>query len=145
VLEKNRNWKISNPDKVKKHNSDCYARDRENRIKRMYAWAEKNPEKKKAAYKKYAQKHKDKGRARLAKRRAQKKNATPPWLTRQHMAEIRKVYSLAFELERKTGVKHHVDHIVPLRGKNVSGLHVPWNLRAIPAEENLRKWNRFDE
>lgn len=83
--------------------------------------------------------------AKNAKRRARELQATPSWLSKQHLGEIETIYEEAARLTRETGVLHHVDHIIPLKGKGVSGLHVPWNLRAIPAVENLKKNNKYSE
>ena len=74
-----------------------------------------------------------------AARRARKLDATPDWLTQEHIADIEAIYRLARSLTAETGTAHDVDHIVPLQGKNVCGLHVPWNLRAIPAYQNRQK------
>ena len=74
-------------------------------------------------------------------RYARKIQATPKWSDRSACQEI---YALSAEMTRSTGVQHHVDHIVPLKGRNVCGLHVPWNLRVITAEENLKKSNRLE-
>jgi len=52
------------------------------------------------------------------------------------------MYILANQITKTTGILHEVDHIVPLHGKFVSGLHVPWNLRIITKTENARKNNR---
>ncbi len=70
--------------------------------------------------------------------------ATPPWLTEAHWIQIKEIYAEAERLTKDTGIRHEVDHIVPLSGKTVSGLHVPWNLRAIPAEENNRRPRVWD-
>lgn len=75
-------------------------------------------------------------------RQAQKLNATPRWLSDEQLAEINALYARSSQMTRETGVVHHVDHIVPLRGKTVCGLHVPWNLQVITAAENLQKSNK---
>jgi hypothetical protein len=74
-------------------------------------------------------------------RRASEKRATPKWVNYQ---EISKFYEQAISMSIKTGKKYHVDHIIPLRGKNVCGLHVQHNLQVICAIENLKKGCRFD-
>jgi hypothetical protein len=67
--------------------------------------------------------------------------ATPPWAD---FKAIREVYKQADRLSALTGVKHHVDHIVPLNHPLVCGLHVDWNLRAIPAGPNMSKGNDWN-
>lgn len=78
--------------------------------------------------------------ALIKQRRMQR---APSWLTESDIREIESLYLEAARLSRETGIQHHVDHIVPLLGKKVSGLHVPWNMRVIPAKDNLRKGNKF--
>ena len=82
---------------------------------------------------------------RAINRKAVKLNAMPDWLSEEDRASIREVYDTCRKLTEATGVEHHVDHIVPLQGDNVCGLHVHWNLRAIPAKENLSKSNKHDD
>lgn len=78
-----------------------------------------------------------------SKRRSTKKQACPPWLTKAQHEEIIAIYKQAKELEAIFfNRKFHVDHIVPLQGKDVCGLHVPWNLQILTAEENLKKGAR---
>ena len=88
--------------------------------------------------------NKDKVNSTKAKRRSMKLNATPSWLTEQQHEAIRDFYWLATDLERVTGESYHVDHIVPLQGKLVCGLHVPWNLQILPATINASKGNTYE-
>lgn len=76
-------------------------------------------------------------------RRRKHREATPPWLTRKQKSEIRQLYQIAITMTQTTGEQYVVDHIVPLRSHEVCGLHVPWNLRVITQEENLKKSNKF--
>jgi hypothetical protein len=78
-----------------------------------------------------------------AKRRARKLNATPDWLTVDDFEHIQEFYTIAKMFKLYTGQDYHVDHIVPLQGENVCGLHVPWNLQVLTATDNLSKSNRF--
>lgn len=76
-----------------------------------------------------------------AKRRALKRNAMPAWSDR---TAIRAIYEEAKARIKATGQSWHVDHIIPLAGKSVCGLHVPANLRIIPGGDNLRKSNKYE-
>lgn len=82
--------------------------------------------------------------AKAAKRRAAKLLRTPKWLTADDLFMIEEAYHLAKLRTELLGVQYHVDHILPLQGKKVSGLHVPANLQVIPAKENLKKSNRHE-
>ena len=71
-----------------------------------------------------------------------KRNAAPPWLTEKHREEMEAIYWLALDLRAVSGQEYHVDHIVPLQGKKICGLHVPWNLQILPADLNIAKRNK---
>jgi len=76
-------------------------------------------------------------------RKRRHRNATPPWVTKEQKLQIRQLYLEAQRLTKLTGERYVVDHIVPLLNDSVCGLHVPWNLRVMTQEENLRKSNKL--
>jgi 5-methylcytosine-specific restriction endonuclease McrA len=119
---------------------DYYERNKETVIARAQGRSdtEKNQYKKK-----YKQENPDMYRELVSLRRRRFRLATPKWLTDAQKMEIRLKYRLAIELSRATGVRHAVDHEIPLQGEDVCGLHVPWNLRVITQEENLKKSNKL--
>lgn len=110
-------------------------------------WQKNNPQR----HRQFVNNHKIKNRVKLNiyhniqanKRRAAKLQRTPKWLTDGDLFEIECIYTYAAALN-KVGLVYHVDHIIPLQGKIVSGLHVPENLRVIPARENISKRNKFE-
>lgn len=79
---------------------------------------------------------------KVTERRLLKLKATPPWLSSEDRAKIEAIYQRARELTRLTGIQHEVDHVVPLKGEAVCGLHVPWNLQVLTQSENAAKGNR---
>jgi 5-methylcytosine-specific restriction endonuclease McrA len=83
--------------------------------------------------------------AKGAKRRAARLNATPPWLTYEQNRQNEEFYIIVKEIQWLSEEYLHVDHIVPLQGENISGLHVPWNLQILTEKANISKSNKFDQ
>lgn len=143
---RSKRWRERNPEAL----AACRAKYNKGERKRaaMKAWRAKNADRERERHRQYKAANRDKVRSYRAIRRASLLRAKPPWLTREQKRAIAAVYSEALRLTEETGVAHHVDHIVPLRGKTVCGLHVPWNLRAITADQNQRRprvWRGEDE
>lgn len=120
-------------------------------MSRIAAWNKANPERSAAHHRKWRERNQErvaatnaawksanlgKARANQARRREQVRIATPQWA---NFFFIEEAYHLAALRTAALGIQHHVDHIIPLRGRTVCGLHVETNLQVIPALENLRK------
>lgn len=152
-------WRDENPEKSKNANRVWYENNRAKKLsddklrresnlqkflERERASYERNRESAIAKNAKWRSENKPAITAYTAKRRSAKAERTPIWLSSEQHEAILKFYIDAAELTEKTGALHHVDHIVPLRGKTVSGLHVPWNMQILTAIENLKKNNRHE-
>lgn len=94
-----------------------------------------NPDYNKLSLRKWRKDHPDRNRLKKANERAVKYQAMPKWLTAEDRVELRLIY-------KNCPDGFHVDHIIPLRGKEVRGLHVPWNLQYLTPEENMKKNNK---
>lgn len=94
----------------------------------------------------FSSRYKKLNRARLTalqmKRHAGKLKRTPPWANTQAIDHF---YREARRLTLETGIRHVVDHIIPLQGRTVSGLHVEQNLQVLTFSANASKWNRYSE
>lgn len=119
-------------------------RNKRKKAEYQKVWKAKNPNYYKEYYWNNRKDRHDYSRWYSALRRANKLRATPVWLTEEQLQEIRKFYWLSQDLRAVSGEIYHVDHIIPLRGKNVCGLHVPWNLQVIPADINLSKGSSLE-
>lgn len=96
-----------------------------------------------AASRLFHARHPDRTLANSRRYQAKKRGACPQWLTSEEHEQIKGFYAEARRMTKLTGVKHVVDHIVPLRGETVCGLHVPWNLQILTELENLKKGNKL--
>lgn len=124
----NKAWKVNNKEKINALNK---------------AWYEANKEKVRGWSKAWEEANKDKRYVINANRRAAKLNRTPSWLTKEDLEEIKEIYRMARRRSEVEGIQYHVDHIIPLQGKNISGLHVPSNLQILRAKDNISKGNKY--
>lgn len=107
---------------------------------------EKHTKKKKAIYdKKFSEKNVAYRSSLKSANRAKRKQRVVSWDKEFTDFVTIEAYDLAKLRNKVTGIKWHVDHVIPLCGKSVCGLHVWNNLKVIPASENLRKGNRIDK
>ena len=116
-------------------------RDRTKYIQHAKDWNNRNPDRIKEIHNKRNRANPARRNLLTANYRSAKDNRTPTWLTEVDFERIANVYKLATLQSKITGTTWHVDHIIPLRGEYVSGLHVPSNLQAIPGVDNVRKNN----
>ena len=121
-------WQDANKDKVRADSK---------------AWAKANPEKVKAKALRHIRKHPDAYTAHAVASVAKRAQRVPQWLTSDDRWMMREAYNLAKLRTHVFGFIWEVDHIIPLRGKLVSGLHVPTNLQVIPKTDNRSKRNYY--
>lgn len=141
-------WKIDNEKRKEKPKSEAskaagrryYERNKE----AVKARANARPKHEVTSYKKkYKEENPELYKALASVRKRRHRAATPPWVTAEQKLIMRKLYLQAMDLTKITGERYVVDHIVPLISPEVCGLHVPWNLRVITQEENLKKSNKL--
>lgn len=122
-----------------------YAKNPDAHKQKTAQYRTKNPDKVRECYLSSMRKRKPQKAAAEMARQAKKLQATPPWLNKEDLKQIDAIYVCAKETTNLAGFDCSVDHIVPLRGKDVCGLHVPWNLRVVSRSYNSKKHNKLDE
>lgn len=131
-------WRQAHPDAFQQ----WYAEHREARSAYWQEWSKDKQAQRKETYAAWAKRNKHVVNALIAKRAAKKKQALVPWANHE---AIRALYAEAARLTRETGIRHEVDHVYPLQGELVSGLHWEGNLQILTKAHNIAKGNRMPE
>lgn len=137
-------WRRNNPKSVKQHNDTQYARHTEKLINKARKFYAENAVAARIQKQEYQRNNLHIYAKIKAKRKAEQLKRTPVWLSPDDKWMIEQAYELAALRTKTFGFSWHVDHVIPLQGKTVSGLHTPYNLQVIPGVENIRKGNRFE-
>ena len=139
----NREWRKENRERVRAVKREYYRANDADRVQqaiRSRKWLEANRDKSRASTAEWRKRNLAIAAAAQQRRRSKKLQRTPAWADHE---KIRQFFVLARELTLTTGVEHEVDHIYPLQGETVSGLHVETNLRVIPKSANRSKGARL--
>lgn len=131
-------WRAENPDSVRHHNATNYQRNTDTIKASVKRWKANNPERARELDRIKEARKPDLKRARVAKRRVAMRTSVPLWAD---LDAVKGMYQLA-QIFRSVGLNIHVDHIVPVRGKTVSGLHTHDNLQLLLGSKNIGKGNR---
>jgi hypothetical protein len=157
IRAKQSEWYLQNKDQVRASRKEKYDPEKNKAQCKAYyeankgqvrqindSWAKANPDKVKKAYRDYYSRNKAERFAHAWKRKLIKKRAYG-WSTELTDLVSKEAQFTARSRTKSTGIKHHVDHIIPLNGEVVCGLHVWNNLQVITAIENQRKSNKLVE
>jgi len=124
---------------LKEHRQKTKVREYQKQYQKNYATTDKY----KAQKRGYRETNAAKWTAKTRKYQIAKLHRTPAWLTEDDHWMMEQAYDIAQKRTKLFGFPWHVDHVVPLQGKLVSGLHVPHNMQVIPARDNCSKANNF--
>lgn len=134
-----------NPEKFREYSKQWYANNKEKLLEYAKRYYKDNTEQMIANAQNWQKLNPAKVNANANKRRAQKLSAIPKWETPGDIAHIKWLYKQANLLTKSTGIVFHLDHIYPLQGETMCGLHTPSNLQIITQNENNQKFNKNPE
>jgi 5-methylcytosine-specific restriction endonuclease McrA len=137
-------YRLENKERIKELNNRYYQDNKDNLKENFREYYIKTRNRRRELGKIHYEENKSFYLAYSKIRKATIKRSCPNSLLEDDYYEIKQIYLKCKEITDTTGIIHHVDHIVPLNGKTVCGLHVPWNLQILTAEENLRKSNKYE-
>lgn len=130
IDKKSRETKAINSEKITAYAKEYYRKNSGKRLENSKKWYQENSG---------TDSLKIKIRLKSSTRRVAKLNADVSWSSK---SKIKEFYDLAHAETKKTGIQHEVDHIIPLQGKLVCGLHVEFNLQILTRSQNASKGNR---
>jgi hypothetical protein len=141
----NKAYRLQNAQRIAASKKSWVDQNQKHKAQQDREYAIKNPEARKASREKWDKANPGRTNAAKTRNKLERQMRVPAWLTEDDKWMIEQAYELAKIRTEMFGFQWHVDHIIPLKGRKVSGLHVPTNLQVIPWKDNLRKGSRLTD